>query len=371
MLIALGMSCSSGKKAFEHGNYYQAVIQSVNRLRNAPNNKKAAETLRTAYPSAVKSLDLQAKNRVASNDPYKWKSVLQSYEQINHMYEEILHSPAASNIVTNPKSYYSELETARSNAAQESYDHGEIEMAKKTRESAKQAYFHYMDVDKFVPGYKDVTEKIRESKFMATLKVVVEQIPVPNRYALSGDFFQAKVEEYLHSEMPANEFVRFYNPAEAQTENVEYPDQILRLEFDDFSVGDTYLKESTVEHSKDSVVVGQVTLPDGSKMDAYNTVKVRMTTYTKAVTSEGLLSFHVVDAFNNAILTTEKFPGKFEWVSEWATYNGDERALTKKQLDLCKQKEIPPPGPQDMFIEFTRPIYGQLTAKIRSFYGRY
>ncbi len=40
-------------------------------------------------------------------------------------------------------------------------------------------------------------------------------------------------------------------------------------------------------------------------------------------------------------------------------------------FSLCKQKETQPPGAQDLFLEFTRPIYDQLTSGIRGFYNNY
>ncbi len=363
-------SCSSGKKSLEQGNYYNATLQAINRLRQNPNQKKAAETLRDSYPLAVRLLENQADNRLASNDPFKWRSVMDSYTKINHMYEEINRSPGALSVVPNPKNYYSQLENARNNAADESYEQGLRQLALNTRLAAKEAFFLFRDVNSFVPGFKDVNNKMAEARFIATLKVVVNQIPVPQRYALSGDFFQAKVEEFLHT-FNRNEFVRFYSPAEAESEKLEQADHLIRIAFDDFSVGETHLVQKTEEFSKDSVKVGEVTLEDGTKIPAYNTVKAKLTTFHKEVISEGLLSFEVVDGYNNAILTSEKFPGQFVWFSEWGSFNGDERALTNEQMAITKAVEVPPPPPQDLFIEFTKPIYGQLTSKIDFFYRNY
>jgi hypothetical protein len=59
------------------------------------------------------------------------------------------------------------------------------------------------------------------------------------------------------------------------------------------------------------------------------------------------------------------------WQSEWGTFKGDERALTKKQLDICKLREVPPPPPQDLFIEFCKPIYAQVTGNLERFYRSY
>ena len=64
-------------------------------------------------------------------------------------------------------------------------------------------------------------------------------------------------------------------------------------------------------------------------------------------------------------------PGEFVWISEWATFNGDERALSPEQIQWSKQKEQVPPSNQELFIEFTRPIYDQVTAKIKEFYKGY
>ena len=55
MVTVLVLSaCSSGKSTFEHGNYYEAVIVSVNRLRKNDDHKKSVETLQQAYPLAVR-----------------------------------------------------------------------------------------------------------------------------------------------------------------------------------------------------------------------------------------------------------------------------------------------------------------------------
>ncbi len=79
----------------------------------------------------------------------------------------------------------------------------------------------------------------------------------------------------------------------------------------------------------------------------------------------------ILDAQTKGVLKHQKFTGQYVWVSNWARYNGDDRALTEKQLQLCQSKETQPPVPQDLFLEFTRPLYDQLIPTIRSFYQNY
>lgn len=370
LLLALD-SCSSGKKAFERGDYYEAVLKSVKRLRKKPSHSKSQETLRQAYPLALQTMEKKIQHLKAANDPYKWKNILQVYGQINHLYEEINHAPGALAVISDPKNYYDALKEVKNKAAEESYQRGLKLLAQDTREAAKEAYFHFSEVQQMVAGYKEVEKQLAEAEFMATLKVVVEQIPVPGRYSLSGNFFQGKVEEFLHSQYKGSRFVRFYTPEEAKTEDLRIIDQYLQLHFDDFVVGQSRLLESTETFSRDSVKVGEVQLEDGSKKPVFGTVKAKYKLYRKEVSSQGLLSMRVLDANSNAVLMQKKFPGEFVWFSEWATFNGDEKALTKEQLALCNLREVPPPPPQEMFIEFTKPIFSQLTSSVRDFYSRY
>ena len=69
LLVALFVfeACTTGKKAYEKGNYYQSVLQSVDKLRKNPKNKKASAALADAYPLAIQTIDLNTQNMLKSN----------------------------------------------------------------------------------------------------------------------------------------------------------------------------------------------------------------------------------------------------------------------------------------------------------------
>jgi hypothetical protein len=364
------LACSSGKQAYERGDYYGAVMKAVQRLRQNPDHSKSLETLKNAYPLAVEYFETEANNQIASNSAFKWKNAIQSYDQINGLYEAVRQCPGCKKAVPNPKNYYAEIGPLKEKAADESYNAGIDALMKGERNEAKKAFFNFSDAQVFVPGYKDVVEYLDKARFEATLKVIIEQIPVPARYNLSGGFFQDKVEEFLHNNYTEQTFIKFYTPEEAKVANLPYADQIIRIQFDDFSVGNTLMKEKEETVSRDSVKVGE-TKVNGKMVPVYNTVKAKLTTYRKELSSNGLLSMIVVDAKTNGVLTHRKFPGEYVWVSQWARFNGDERALSDEQLRYCKQRELQPPGPQDLFLEFTKPIYNQLIPSVRNFYQNY
>ena len=172
---------------------------------------------------------------------------------------------------------------------------------------------------------------------------------MPRTYQLTSDFFLNRILESLTSNRP-NEFVEYFSPESAENAGIKYPDQVLRMSFDDFVVGQVYDKETVRDLSRDSVEVGTVTLPDGTKKKAYNTVKAKLTTYRREISSNGLLDVTIIDFPLNRVISERKFPGQFVWFTEWGSFNGDERALSKDQLALCDKRPAPPPPPQDLFV---------------------
>ncbi len=302
------------------------------------------------------------------------------------------------------------------------------------REEAKIAYTHFQEAGKWVANYKDVQQKMEEAEYYAILRVVVEPIPMHSRsLQLSNEFFDNKINEFL-LQAPVNRFVRFYTAQEAKNLGIKQPDHIIQLVFDDFVVGQLYMHEKETQLVKDSIVLAtyeidaptsgsaggnteaqvvichvvsgnrtqtltvsesalKAHLEHGDKIGVctggpagsppsktetnkltkkvYGSAKANLHVFTKTVESKGLLDFRIIDGYTNRVISQEKMPGVFVWQSQWGYFNGDERALDKKQLDLIKGKELAPPPPQDLFMLFTQPIYNQLTHKISTFYKNY
>ncbi|TSA28149.1 MAG: hypothetical protein D4R67_04490 [Bacteroidetes bacterium] len=371
ILIGLLLSsCSTGKKALEKGDYYTATLQAVHRLRNRPTSKKALNAIKDSYPMALKYYKDKIDYALKINSQFKYSEIVDYYEKMNRLSDEISRCPATLNIFPNLNYYTSELAQARAFGAEEQYSAGLSSEKENTRASWKEAYFYFLKADQFVPGYKDVKERIPIAKYNATLKVIVEQITVPKNYQLTADFFLNQIIESLTQNRP-NEFVAYYSPESAQNAGIKTPDQVLEMNFDEFTIGQVYDKEIIADVSRDSVVVGTVTLPNGKKINVYNTVKAKLTTYRRELTSKGVLDVTIVDFLLNSVLVERKFPGQYVWFTEWGSFNGDERALSKEQLALCNKKPIPPPDPQQLFVEFTKPIYNQVTSFLRAFYNTY
>jgi len=369
-ILILG-GCSSGKKAFEKGDYYSAVLKSVDRLRKNPNHKKSRETLLYAYPAAVEFLSSEVNNLKASGQRFKWGRIVNAYEKVNNMGDQIRRSPGALRIIPNPERFGGALTTARNSAADEHYKEGLRLINPNNREASKEAYYQFQKANGFMSGYKNSVQKAQEAREYATLKVILEQIPVPGRYSLSADFFQDKVEEFLRGGgIYQNEFLQFFTPRQAQRQNLQDADHILSIYFEDFTVGNVFQKQTIREVSRDSVKVGE-TVIDDVKHPVFGTVKAEFTVNRAEIVSEGLVTMRVIDARTEGVLLREKLPGTYVWYTEWASYQGDDRALTDEEYALTKLRQVGPPPNQDLFIEFTRPIYSQLTQRLNNFYRRF
>lgn len=367
--IALLASCNSSKRLLERGAYYQSVMSAVDKLQRSPNNKKSQNALRKAYPLAVEDLLNEIKKAKSNAVDMPWSVIADAYQSLNNMYEAINASPTARQVVRNPKEYYRQYAEVRENAAAEQYDLAERLMGMNTREDAKQAYFHYRAADEFQQGYRDVEQKLMDAKAAATLTVVVETVPVPSRFfKVSADFFFDQVDNHLRQLMSRNEFVAFYSEKDARSIGLRRPDQVLKLQFEDFNVGQSRAFQNKETIERDSVEVGEVTLENGRKKSVMGTVKATLITRRLEVLSNGVLSMTINEGGSNTRIYRDEMPGEFLWFAEWATFQGDERALSEEQLQLCKSVEATPPQPQDLFVEFTRPIFSNLTQQLNRYY---
>jgi len=367
------LSCSrSGSKALEKGNYYEAVLQSVDKLRKDSDNSKASDVLVNAYRNAQEEFTRDIARTRNANQQFRWEAILEYYNKLNRMQEVIERCTACRRIVS-PQTYFQETEEARESAADERYVLGDDILSRKkiSKLDARVAFDHFEQITIFAPNYKDARNRMEEALDLGSVHVILEQPKVNSRlYQYSNEYFQEKVEEFLRTNRRINKFIRFYSPNEAKTVRLK-PDQVVRLEIVDFVVGETSVSTDRQNvMSRDSVKTGEATV-NGKKVSVYDKVTATIIKSRKVVRSRGLLSMEIFDYQTNKTLLREEIPGEYTWVNEWASFNGDERALTTSELNMTRNREQLPPPPQQLFIEFSKPIYDQVTSRIRRFYDKY
>jgi len=352
-------SCSSGKVALKQGDYYSAVSQAVARLRQNPDHKKSQEVLRTSYKMAVDYLETDAQNQIASNANFKYKNAVQNYESINNLYEQIRTSPGALKIIPNPVNKYNELTEVKGKAAEETYEAGIQAMLKNNRQDAKRAYYLFSEANNFFPGYRESIEMIEQSKFNATLKVIVD--PAFQNY---NDW---NFEPVIFGVRPS-QFVKFYTPREAQDANLTQIDQFVKVVINGYSEGKPNTTKK-VETFKDSVKVSEKTV-NNQKVPVYEKVTATMTTFEKTVTSRGSITLYIKDAISNAELRNSDIISEERWSDKWAICTGDLRALSEANKKMCGGKE--PYMTRDFLLNQTKKeLDNKLARALSGFYSQY
>jgi tetratricopeptide (TPR) repeat protein len=356
---------------FEKGDYDGAVMQASQRLKLSPNNAKAKSTLKNAYTMALKT-HLDA---IQQADNYKTENyydiVLSNYTALYNLEQTIKFCPACLNVVSNLYEVAVKLTQTKKEALEFYYKRGNDYLTLGGKENARKALIDFNKVVSIQYDYRDIGTQVNQAKWEASEKIIIRHIPMHSRtFSISNEFFEKKILEYCYNTIQVNRLVQFLTPEEAKREHIDNPDQIIDIYFDDFIVGQTYVKENNQEFKKDSVIIG-TTIINGKEQSVYGSVKASVRSFEKSVLSSGLLNLSISSPNSNSTLLTEKIPGSYIWVCKWGNYNGDNRALSKDQINMCQGKELMPPMPQDLFIEFTKPIYSQLTSRLNSFYNSY
>ena len=367
-IVLATAACASPSKLYRSGNYHQAVIEAVRKLRSSPDNKKSQDALVLAYPMAVKMSMREIHNASQSNSVTRYDVIIRQYEQLNRLANEILTCPKAYQLISSPQEFHTELRQTKDIAAEHYYVQGVRALNQRTLEQAKQAYRYFVKSNEYVRGYRDVIAKIEEALFAATLHVIVEAPKTPERFQFSSDFFYSNLVTEMNKSNQQR-FVHFYTPIEAHKDEMNDPHQRITLDFIEFAVGNIRESKSTQDVKRDSVPI--TVEVSGNKVTAYITAKAKLTTHKREIISSGKLHVRVMDASNNRIVEQRTFDGSYVWTSVWGSYTGDDRALSTEQKRLVQQQPTLPPPNQDLFVEFTKPIYTQVVAYIKNVYRNY
>jgi len=370
LVLLFASACKRTKALYEKGEYDRAVFNSIDRLRNSPDNKKSRETLKLAYPALVDYLRTEIAQEKQSANPYRWERIAQHYDLLNEVHDEILRSPAAKRVIPRPGDYTREETEALRNAAEARYALGQEELRRGEagdREAAKEAYRHFRRADELRPGYRDALDQAAYARELATLYVEIEPIPMGQQsLRLSNDFFQNQIFEFA-SRAHLSDFVQVY-PAGRVRANHQQPDHIIRMVFDEFVIGQSQLKETEASRSKE-VVIEEIEVSEDSVRKVYGTVNAEVNLFEKRINSRGLLDLQIIDAHTGSVISQRKFPGSYTWVDRWGFVNGDRRAIDEEDEPYLRSKRPSrEPSPQALFVEFTKPIYGQVTDFLAGYY---
>jgi len=352
--------------AYNRGEYYKATSQAVNRLRTAPENEKAIAMVKKSYPMTLDYYRRKIDGIAASNSPDKFLRISDHYKMLNKLADDISRCPAALNAVK-PVVYFDEqLQKAEKMAIDEQFKFASSLLKSENIHEAREAYEKFLWVKNIAPNYNNIDEQLAIAKDLATLKIVVEQLPDNNtNYEINTRQFYIQVYNAL-AKKASGEFVKFYQPQLADELNI-VPHQVVSIQVAEFNIGAIREYEQNRTYTSDSLSIGTYTDANGNTYDAMGVVQADVVVYSRELTSKALIKV-VIEEFRGETINNQKFTNEYIWHNNWARYNGDKRAIPNDILKLTGNNEQTPPAPQEVFILITEPLLNPVTSYIDSQY---
>jgi len=362
------LSCQSAEKLYNKGRYDEAVVLAAKKLQKKPGNADLVNILQDAYRFAVNGHESNIRNLANSNSDLRWEHIFSEYQQLQGLYEAIRRSPSVYDIVR-PTDYSSYLATYKEEAGNARYERGLELMDQGNKQSYRQAYYEFQKALALKPGDLSTKQKMQESFENAVTNVVI--LPL-NRFGYqytNYDFdyrnFNYEMLRYLN--INKGQFVRYYSPSEAGSGQLR-TDNSVEMRFSDVNIGRYHDQRNTREVSK-QVVAKEIVISKDSVIREYITVKAKITTTTRTIKADGLLQATVRD-YNDRRIWNDTYRGDYSWTYSFATYTGDERALSDEDKKLINQREQWPPSNDQIIRIIMEEIQRKAQCGISDYFNR-
>ncbi|MBR9917118.1 hypothetical protein GYB29_05415 [bacterium] len=352
-LLLFATACSSGQRNLDRGNYDQAVFQAVKRLQQKPGHAKASAVLQDAYELAVNEHMHRIEFYDRSTDRYKWTQMADEYAAIEQLNRAIRRYPQYMHLV-DLVDVTDELALTKQEASKVHIARGEELMARGSREAARLAYEEFKTASFFDNANNSIEQKINEAREAGTLNVALDfPLNEANSYMIpTKDLYYA-----------VQNATRGLNYTFLRVVDINDPvfeaDEIIRLSFDEILVGQVFVNQTTERVTRKDVKLGEVEVNDSTILPVYGEVHADLRTFTKTLNSSGVLLLQRVDTYSGAVLNRTRIPASFNWTGQWGDFRGDERALSDSQYETAMRNEPPPPSPQWLFIQMSKPLLDQ------------
>lgn len=343
----------------------KSVFDLIERLNKNPKDEQAAEQLPAAYEAALEKRKTTIAEKSSGHLGDRWMDIAKEREVTLQMYNAIKASPAASKVIPFPKDPTEGIRKAREEAADEYYNQGMQYMTYNNRQYALQAYDFFVKADKAVPGYKDVRIQMQSALEKGTITVMVNPVRYNrfgyNYWGYQNDWMQIQMVRDLN--MGSYRDTRFYSDMDVRIRNL-HPDRVVDLNFTDLYIGQIVRDNFTIQRSAQIQVGTTKSIP---AQPIYQTVTATVYVNRRIMESNATLECRIYEWATGRNILYDRFPDRYTWREETATYRGDQRALTNEDWKMINNKNtINPPSRNELADRLIRNCYGLLLSRIRS-----
>ncbi len=168
--------CKTATKAFNKGDYADAIELGVKKLNKDPYDADTKELVKTAYTFAVNNHEEAIRNLSGSNSDSRYESILKEYNKLQDLYNTIHEYPAVAHMI--PATNYSEyIQTYRNKAAEVHVSNGDKWMNEGNKRAYREAYNEYRNALRYTNN-GDIKKKRDDAYNSALTKVLI--VPIQN-----------------------------------------------------------------------------------------------------------------------------------------------------------------------------------------------
>lgn len=364
------VSCKSASKLYKQGNYDEAVEVAVKKLQKKPNDAELRSIIQSAYEYAVNDHESRIRNYSESNNDLKWEWIYNEYQDLQNLYNAIYSAPSVFELVQ-PVNYSSYITTYREKAGDARITRGMNWMDRGDKESFKKAFYEFQAALSFKPGDIKTQDMMDDAYDAAVTRVVIAQVDNYGfQFSSYNNSFQSSSDGIIRNlqNNSGNFFVRFYSVMDAKSKAI-IPDEVIELRLNHMDIGGLQESRDTREVSKEVVVKETVYKPD-SVIKQYAKVKARITTTRKTIYSTGDLTVTVRDE-NGNYLWNDLVTADNSWSTAYASYTGDERALSEEDKRFLNSRADNIPHESYIIDCIRQELYNNTLYRIKNYYSRY
>ncbi len=362
-------SCKTAKKMYEKGNYDEAVELAAKKLQKTPNDPELLNIIQNAYDYALNDHEDRIDGYMASSSDLKYERIYNEYLSLQKMYDAIYRVPEVYKIVS-PVNYSSQISTYAQKAGDARYNRGMAFMQQNTKSGYKNAYREFQAVLRFIPGDVEATNMMYEAYEYAVTNIII--LPMQQNggymyssYTIGGNNLDDRILQQLQYGS-SGEFVKFYSAWEARSRNIRI-DQQVELSLVNVDIGRYYDTRITQKVSKE-VVVKETVYKKDSVVKEYARVYADITTTRRTLNSNAILQVTVRD-YNGRRLWTENVNGDHIWSTDFATYSGDERALSDSDKQLINRRGDLRPNENEIMQQLIEDLTRNTQYRLRNYFA--
>ncbi len=355
LLIVSGLfACKSSSKQLEKGDYDAAMQKSAKKIKKDASKFEEVDVFNNAYRMAYLKDDTEVTRLKKQGNPANWAKLVTILSRMNRR-QELARSLPPVGINYEERDFYTEIDNAKLKAAEYAYAKGEELLAANDKLKARKAHARFKEAKGFSSNFKDVDNKIDESRFKGITNVfftIEENADVVAPKQLIEELQIIEVNDLDHGWLNYDNHIDsnltyHYSVILSMREILVSPEEVKEdasIESKEVEDGFTYVFDENGNVKKDS-------LGNDIKLPKYKTIRCKVKRVHQRKTARIAGSINYYDNINNKLMKKEPIASDALFEHFYAMANGDFAALSSKTLQEIKSEPVPFPPSEALIIQ--------------------